>query len=107
MAFWQGYNNAGGPAAMPLRDHFRPPLDDLTSWEGLYGGWPAVFVQQLNKTLPPSYAAAPRVHSGSYVEIDVADYETEEADSPDADAYEVRVFDTERGRRLVAAVEIV
>ncbi len=22
---------------MPLRDHFRPPLDDLTSWEGFHG----------------------------------------------------------------------
>jgi len=80
---------------MPLRDHFRPPLDDFTSWEGMYGGWPAVMVQHLNKVLPPEYAAAPRVHLGSPVESD------------DPDEYEVRVYDAHRGRRLVAAVELI
>jgi hypothetical protein len=29
---------------MPLRDHFRPPLDDITSWEGFHGRWPAMIV---------------------------------------------------------------
>jgi hypothetical protein len=123
---------------MPLRDHFRPPLDDLTSWEGFHGGWPMVIVQQLGKKLPVRYVAAPRVHSGSFVEVDVAAHDTEDAggpsplaggdgnggavtavwapaqptlavetDLPDSDEYEVRVYDTKRGRRLVAAVEIV
>jgi hypothetical protein len=122
---------------MPLRDHFRPPLDDITAWEGFHGGWPMVIVQQLGKRLPPRYVAAPRVHSGGQVEIDVATYEEDDArDSsagpvggnggtatavwaparptltvetslPDMDEYEVRVYDTKRGRRLVAAVEIV
>jgi len=59
---------------MPLRDHFRPPLDDLTSWEGFHGQWPAVIVQHLRKQLPAGYVAEPRVHSGSQVEIDVAAY---------------------------------
>jgi hypothetical protein len=124
---------------MPLRDHFRPPLDDVTAWEGFHGGWPMVIVQQLGRKLPPRYVAAPRVHSGSNVEIDVATYDTEEpgasssksvggedsggvapavwapaqptlaveTELPDADEYEVRIYDTKRGRRLVAAVEIV
>lgn len=121
---------------MPLRDHFRPPLDDLTAWEGFYGGWPTVIVQHLNRTLPQRYVAAPRVHSGSYVEIDVAAYDTDDTGSlswqseenggvatavwaaarpslevetglPAANEYGVRVYDVKRGRRLVAAVEIV
>jgi len=123
---------------MPLRDHFRPPLDDLTSWEGFHGGWPMVIVQSLVCRLPRRYVAAPRVHSGSSVEIDVATYEKDEpeissegaangngggvatavwaparptlavaTDLPAADEYEVRVYDSKRGRRLVAAVEIV
>jgi hypothetical protein len=122
---------------MPLRDHFRPPLDDVTSWEGFHGGWPMMIVQALAGKLPRRYVAAPRVHSGSFVEVDVAAYEKDDAEgpSPDAgngnggvatavwaparptltlvtdlpelDAYEVRVYDTRRGRRLVAAVEIV
>ena len=122
---------------MPLRDHFRSPLDDLTAWEGFHGGWPMVIVQHLNRKLPPRYLAAPRVHSGAYCEIDVAAYDAEDAAEPApwpgdgnggvatavwapsrptlavetglpaADEYEVRVFDTKRGRRLVAALEIV
>jgi Protein of unknown function (DUF4058) len=122
---------------MPLRDHFHPPLDDETAWEGFHGGWPMVIVQQLGKKLPARYVAAPRVHSGFQVEIDVATYDTEseegfsaatngenggvatavwapaqptlavESELPDSDEYEVRVYDTKRSRRLVAAVEIV
>jgi hypothetical protein len=42
---------------MPLRDHFRPPLDDAHLWEELHGQWPAVIVQQLRKKLPPGYEA--------------------------------------------------
>ena len=87
---------------MPLRDHFRSPLDDLTAWEGFHGGWPMVIVQHLSRTLPPRYVAAPRVHSGSYVEIDVAAYDTD-----DANEHEVRVYDARRGWGLVAVVEIV
>jgi hypothetical protein len=122
---------------MPLRDHFRPPLDDLASWEGFHGQWPAMIVLALTRKLPRRYVAAPRVHLGSSIEIDVATYEQDAADasSPDAgngnggvatavwapprptltvatdvpelDEYEVRVYDTRRGRRLVAAIEIV
>jgi hypothetical protein len=121
---------------MPLRDHFRPPLDDTFLWEEFHGQWPAVIVQQLRKRLPPGYVAGPRVHSGSQVEVDVATFETErpaysgvtengggvatavwaparpsvavETAVPEFyDEYEVRVFDIRRKRRLVAAVEIV
>jgi hypothetical protein len=122
---------------MPLRDHFRPPLDDLTAWEGFHGGWPMMIVQALARKLPRRYVAAPRVHSGASVEIDVATYEKEApaptppdaadgnggvvtavwaparptlavaTDLPALDEYEVRVYDSKRGRRLVAAVEIV
>jgi hypothetical protein len=123
---------------MPLRDHFHSPLDDVTSWEGFHGGWPMVIVLALGRQLPRRYVAAPRVHSGSSVEIDVATYEKDEADSPSLkadngngggvatavwapprptlavatdlpapDEYEVCVYDRKRGRRLVAAVEIV
>ena len=42
---------------MPLRDHFRPPIDNLASWEGFHGQWPAVIVQHLRKQLPAGYVA--------------------------------------------------
>jgi hypothetical protein len=121
---------------MPLRDHFRSPLDDVTSWEGFHGGWPMVIVQRLRKQLPAGFVAEPRVHSGSQIEIDVAAYERDdlpsangvsdgngdvatatwapatatlavETDLPDFAEYEVRVYDAKRGRQLVAALEIV
>jgi hypothetical protein len=121
---------------MPLRDHFHPPLDNVHSWEELHGQWPAVIVHYLRKQLPAGYVAAPRLHSGSQVEIDVGTFKTDEFPSPltfsegnggvatavwappqpsvavettlpDNDEYEVRIYDAKRGRRLVAAVEIV
>lgn len=119
---------------MPLRDHFRSPLDDFTAWEGFHGGWPMVIVQALSRILPAQFVAAPRVHLGAPIEIDVATYDTDVAptfrhtdgngvaaavwaptaptltvpsDLADLDTYEVRVYDARRGRRLVAAVEIV
>ena len=120
---------------MPLRDHFRPPLDDDTSWEGLHGQWPGSIVARLNRALPQRYVAAPRVRLGATFEIDIAALEKLEpmssADStgeagaatavwapprptldlatelPEQDEYEVRIYDARRRRRLVATIEIV
>lgn len=121
---------------MPLRDHFRSPVNDRHSWDELHGAWPTKIVEQLAPLLPPEYIAAPRIHLGSAVEIDVGAYEMQganglaasysgngstatatwtaaeptlcvETDIPDVDEYEVRVYDVARERRLVAAVELV
>jgi hypothetical protein len=121
--------------SMPLRDHFHPPLADTASWEEVHGGWPMVIVQHLRTILPPGYVAGPKVHAGGQVEIDVAAFERTDAlaplaagepqggvatvawvaepvvrvetELPEYDEYEVRVYDARRGRRLVAAIEIV
>src|SRR2546422_8639394 len=79
---------------MPLRDHFRPPLDDLRHWEGLLAGWPVMIVASLRRTLPPHYFAEPRVHLGS------------SADLPSQDVCEARVCDEERHSRLLGVVSI-
>lgn len=119
---------------MPLRDHFRPPASKKASWEGFHAMWPAVIVQQLRKQLPSGYVAEPRVHLGALMEIDVGALQTQEVkhagrsegddavttawtasapavavetDPPDEYEYEVRVFNVERGRVLVAAIEFV
>src|SRR5580700_4897769 len=75
---------------MPLRDHFRPPVSKRSSWEGFHGGWPMRIVEELAPRLPDGFVAEPRVHL-----------------FPEQYAYEVLIFDLERDRRLVAAVEIV
>lgn len=120
---------------MPLRDHFRPPVSHRASWEELHGMWPARIVLQLRAVLPQGYVAGPKIHAGSRVVIDVATFEHDEAprprgrdagggvatvawappeptavietEVPDDDEYEVRIYDAERGRQLVAAIELV
>jgi hypothetical protein len=121
---------------MPLRDHFRPPLDNLRHWEGFHATWPVMMVALLRRKLPPRYFAEPRVHSEASAEIDVTTFEHEAegvlaaddrngggiatavwappqptlavvTDLPAQDVYEVLVYDEKRHCRLVAAVEIV
>lgn len=122
---------------MPLRDHFRPPISKQASWEGFHGMWPAFIVQQLVQHLPADYSAEPRVHLGPYYEIDVCAFDDDEpkpatlvadevsggvatatwappeptlivdTDLTEQYEYEVRVYDQNRGRVLVAAVELV
>ncbi|MCC7337688.1 MAG: hypothetical protein IT422_21580 [Pirellulaceae bacterium] len=118
---------------MPLRDHFRSPLDDVHAWDELHGMWPAMIVRELAQILPEPYFAAPSVHLGTLFEIDVGTYseplsdpwviKEEEAPAtsytapsptltleptlPQTDIYEVRIYDCRRNRRLVAAIELV
>src|ERR1700730_12052240 len=119
---------------MPLRDHFRSPVNDTHSWDEVHGGWPMEIVRHLTTILPAGFRAAPKVHLGSPFEVDVSTYDldsphpdtnvdsgnggpftltalsptlTIEADLSEQDEYEVRIYDVERGRQLVGAIEIV
>ena len=69
---------------MPLRDHFRPPVSKQSSWEGFHGFWPAAMVRNLSDQLPQGYVAEPRVHLGSFYEIDVSTFESDSAKPPSA-----------------------
>ncbi len=96
-------------------------------------------MQKLFAQLPEGYVAEPRVHLGTYYEIDVCAFEREndevepyfgsdrgprvavatapqvapaplltlDTEFPEEYAYEILIFDLERDRQLVAAVEIV
>ena len=68
---------------MPLRDHFRPPVSKRSSWEGFHGGWPMRIVEELAPRLPDGFVAEPRVHLGSYYEIDVCTFEQNEEGEAD------------------------
>lgn len=121
---------------MPLRDHFRPPIELRHSWEALYGGWPALIVQTLDRHLPAAFIPAPRLHLRSRSELKDSAFVHKksttagslkidgggvaiatqappqpililETDVPDQDEYEVRIHDDNFGRRLVAAIEII
>jgi hypothetical protein len=93
-----------------------------------------VIVQHLGRILPSQYVAVPRVHLGTEMEVDIAGFDrgsrrsgaaredrggvatvwasaeptlAVQTDLADADEYEVRVYDAEHNRRLVAAVELI
>lgn len=135
-----GYTAIITEYAMPLRDHFHPPISKTSSWEGFHGGWPMEMVRCLLPHLPEGYVAEPRVHLGNLYELDVNAYElpfdppkewtpagdaagglmteartrklrkpllTLEADLTEEYEYEVRIYDVQTYRKLVAAVEIV
>ena len=117
---------------MPFRDHFRPPVSKRHSWEEVHGGWPMMIIQKLAPSLPEGYQAAPRVHLGSYFEVDIGTFENDDAprsrpqlagdggvatvpeaelsletDSSDVSEYEVLIYDVQQEKRLVAAIEII
>jgi hypothetical protein len=119
---------------MPLRDHFRPPVNAHHRWNEVHGLWPGMLVRQLFDLLPENYQAAPNIVLGGMFEIDVSTFEddtaaaselndristsdaveqspaptiTIEAEIGHQDTYEVRVYDEQRQRQLVAAIEII
>jgi hypothetical protein len=120
---------------MALLDHFRPPIFNRGSWEGFHGMWPALMVIDLGQSLPDHYTAEPRVHLGKNFEVDIGTFDVSDSkdlrsdgpgdgsvtmlwappeptltlqlDPADLYEYEVLIFDQQRGRELVAAIEIV
>jgi hypothetical protein len=117
---------------MPLRDHFHSPLNDKHRWDAVHAGWPMKIVETLFDLLPVGFLAEPGIHLGSPFEVDVSMIEEDDrpelgeereggvatltatvppltvpADLSDVDEYEILVYDSERSRTLVAAIEIV
>jgi hypothetical protein len=119
---------------MPLLDHFHAPLAPRRHWESFHVNWAGAMADTLNeRLLPEGYFAEETMHVGPRVEIDVATFtEPVPANGPAAggaatlapqvwtpptpgmvvpaafpDSFEVLVFESEGGARLVAAVELV
>jgi hypothetical protein len=117
---------------MPLLDHFHSPVSDERHWDGFHSKWANVLVDDLNlNLLPEGYFAEPQTSRGFPVEVDVATTERRNRAasrgatatlpapvwSPSAptltvpaafvDTFEVKVFNTDEGPRLVAAIELV
>lgn len=117
---------------MPLRDHFRSPINDRHRWDAVHGQWPGEIVRTLFDLLPAGFVAEPRVYHPAPFEVDVSMAEEDDrpplatsvfggtatlvapvptltvpADLTELDEYEVLVYDVDRLRTLVAAIEIV
>jgi len=118
---------------VPLLDHFHSPLAPRRHWESFHVNWAGAIADALNETLlPEGYFAEEHAQLGPWVEIDVATFTDSEQPghraggitllpprvwAPPApamvvptafpDAFEVLVFESEGGARLVAAIELV
>lgn len=118
---------------MPLLDHFHGALSVERHWESFHAAWASYLADDLNRRLPERYFAEEFPHAGAVVETDVGTFEgsartagtdgSATATLPPrvwtppaaaftipavfADDFEVRVFSTETGPTLVAAIELV
>jgi hypothetical protein len=122
---------------MPLFDHFRPPVEYDLPWDSLHSGWASSIAVALNQRwLTRDFIALEHTHVGPHVEIDVGTFERPGsptgpstsnggggvATAPEVyappqalatipavfpDRFEVRVFTTREGRRLVGAIELI
>lgn len=117
---------------MPLLDHFHRPLD-RRSWESFHGWWGLHLAGQLNmRPMPYGFLAEGNVHIGITVTADVAAFEEDDptgestngavatelwappqpplvvpVDFTSPETFEIRIYDQERARTLVAVVELV
>lgn len=119
---------------MPLLDHFRPPLSERRPWESFHATWAATLADALNRDLPEGYVALEQIHSGAPIEIDVATFCDNGAGHPKSaevgvatlsktvwlpqatpismpatfpEGCTIQIVDTEGGRTLVAAIELI
>jgi hypothetical protein len=114
---------------MPLLDHFHPPLSQRRHWEGFHARWASALTDLLNENLPEDYFAEPQIHPNQRVEVDIGAFDERNSSSggvatmPRAKSklisadlivpaefppeFEIRIFETSGGPRLVAAIELV
>ncbi len=120
---------------MPLLDHRHLPPGVRLPWEGFHAMWAPWITHELNtRLLPTRFCAEPLTQAGSSVEADVSTFEEEATAVEDGngnggvatavwappkpplvvavafgnlDIHEVRVYDEENARTLVAVVELI
>jgi hypothetical protein len=110
---------------MPLHDHFHGLLGTSRSWTAFSSAWATYTAEALNDTLPEGYFAEPCAQFG--IEIDVAAWQGRGSSPPEqlagswtptppqatlplvlvTDEVTVRVFRSEGGPVLAAAIEFV
>jgi len=123
--------------AMPLLDHFHPPLGQVRHWESFHSRWASAIADALEASLlPAGYFAEVQVHVGTWIEVDIGAFSPNGASASPApeqggaavavaeavwappapgfvmpgtfpDEIEVRIFSSEGGPTLVAAIELI
>jgi hypothetical protein len=65
---------------MPIRDHYRPPIEFRLPWPSLHSGWIGTITERLNELMPPEYVALDSLRFRGGLEIDIGATEMEEAE---------------------------
>ena len=106
-------------SAMPLLDHFHPPLSRTHPWRSFHGAWAAAMARLLNAgVLPPGYYAVPFLDRDDPIVIRSTAPQTwappapapssaVAVEWPDADDVRVEILTDDGDPRLAAAVELV
>jgi Protein of unknown function (DUF4058) len=100
---------------LPLLDHFHAPLHPQRHWESFHTNWAGAIADALNELLPEGYFAEEHTQRGnsggstSTLPVEVWSPVAANFVLPAAfpDTFEVRVYQSEGGATLVAAVELV
>jgi hypothetical protein len=120
---------------MPLLDHFHPPLYPHHQWQSFYSSWATRLADALMERAPREFQAEEHIRLGPTVEIDISGDEwakeqlpaPQNGPTPDTpflvgwvppaarytmpalspETFEVRIFSTEGGLTLVAAIELI
>ncbi|HEV3078177.1 MAG TPA: DUF4058 family protein [Gemmataceae bacterium] len=119
---------------MPILDHFHPPLSIRRNWDSFHTTWTVCLGDALTALLPETYLVEVQTQVGAAGEIDVATFEeggpakngasgsgvavmspqTSVFPAPTMtmpvvfpEGFEVRIFSTKAGPRLVAALELI
>ena len=102
---------------MPLRDHFRPPLHPRHHWESFLSNWATRLADGLTDVAPDEFMVEEHRHVGPRTGIDIASFDPATGYVPPdptgtiaaifPDEFEVRVFNTFGGKKLVAAIELI
>jgi hypothetical protein len=97
---------------MPLLDHFHPPLSSRYQWQSFYANWATRLADAITELIPRDFLAEEHTHADA-----VPDTPTLVGSAPPAahytipsvlpDPFEVHVFATEGGRKLVGAIELI
>src|SRR5208282_3713480 len=61
--------------AMPLFDHFHPPLYPHHHWESFHSNWATRIADGIAAVLPPEFQVEEHTHAGVGFEIDVAAFQ--------------------------------
>jgi hypothetical protein len=97
---------------MPLLDHFHPPVSSRSQWQSFYANWATRLADAVAELIPRDFLAEEHTNAEAIPDkpilvgsVPPAPHNTIPSVPPTT--FEVRIFATEGGRKLVGAIELI